>query len=248
MPIRKASDVCTIDEYNKLRDIQKRFERRSSLSESQRTKLAEDLRAWEPKITSIAWWIEYAEQPQNRKAVSYTVRDNIRILERVICGYSITPDWLKQADIYNAHLFSYDCDTISKNAAYWFHGFVLRLDREFQTRVFKQATEALKAIASNAHQIPDLLRLSSYKVQPQTRIQAEQKVEENKASTTIPLEYQSAPMSQKTLARQWGGDMTAKKLSGLMKSGRVRSEKLNRQTYIFDTRDLPKRATKEITK
>lgn len=62
----------------------------------------------------------------------------------------------------------------------------------------------------------------------------------------IPEERKSPPMSIKRMAECWGGDMTPKKLSGMIKSGRVKTEKFNRQTYIFDTKDLSPEAKRKI--
>lgn len=49
----------------------------------------------------------------------------------------------------------------------------------------------------------------------------------------------SAPMSKKDVADAWGGDMTVKKLSRLMASGKVRYAELNRETFMFCRDDVP---------
>ena len=63
--------------------------------------------------------------------------------------------------------------------------------------------------------------------------------EDVSASQEIPPEYRSAPLSLKRMAELWGGDMTAKKLRAMIDNHRIRVEKINRQTFVFDTRDLP---------
>jgi hypothetical protein len=55
----------------------------------------------------------------------------------------------------------------------------------------------------------------------------------------IPLPSPSAPMSKKNAADAWGGDMTEKKLTGFMASGKVRYKELNRETFIFCLDDMP---------
>ena len=52
----------------------------------------------------------------------------------------------------------------------------------------------------------------------------------------------SVPLTKRKAAKLWGGDMTSKKLTGLMKSGTVRYTEINRQTFQFccdDARGLP---------
>jgi len=49
----------------------------------------------------------------------------------------------------------------------------------------------------------------------------------------------SAPMSKKNAADAWGGEMTEKKLTNLMKRHRVRFRELNRETFIFCLDDMP---------
>ncbi len=64
----------------------------------------------------------------------------------------------------------------------------------------------------------------------------------------IPSEYQSPPVSIKYAAACIGGDMTPKKLAKNIESGGIRAKKLNRQTYIFDTRKLSKDAAQKLKK
>ena len=68
------------------------------------------------------------------------------------------------------------------------------------------------------------------------------------SDTVIPPERQSPPVSIQRMANCWGGDMTAKKLSGMIRSGRVKAKKLNRQTFIFDTKYLSPETIKQIKK
>lgn len=49
----------------------------------------------------------------------------------------------------------------------------------------------------------------------------------------------SAPISKKDAADAWGGDMTVKKLTELMTSGKVRFRQLSRQMFIFCRDDVP---------
>jgi len=63
------------------------------------------------------------------------------------------------------------------------------------------------------------------------------------ASQEIPPEFRSAPLSLRRMAELLRGDMTAKKLRAMIDNGRPRVEKINRQTFVFDTRDLPKYAS-----
>ena len=55
----------------------------------------------------------------------------------------------------------------------------------------------------------------------------------------IPPEFKTSPTTLTRLVDLWGGDMTLSKLRGIIKNKRIRFNRLNRQTYIFDTRDLP---------
>ena len=64
------------------------------------------------------------------------------------------------------------------------------------------------------------------------------KQDDTEENNTIPSEYQTSPVTMKELAKVWGG-MTTRKLSVLMKSGLKKFKKINRQTYVFDTRYLP---------
>lgn len=66
------------------------------------------------------------------------------------------------------------------------------------------------------------------------------------ASHGIPPEYRSAPLSLKRMAELWGGDMTAKKLRTMIDNGQMPVEKINRQTFVFDTRNLPDRIAGEM--
>jgi len=68
---------------------------------------------------------------------------------------------------------------------------------------------------------------------------AKKKQEEPPASARIPPKYRSAPLSLTRMADLWGGDMTAKKLSAMVKNQRIHVKEINRQTFVFDTRDLP---------
>lgn len=54
----------------------------------------------------------------------------------------------------------------------------------------------------------------------------------------------SPPLSKKAAVAYWGGDMTVKKLTGLMKSGRIQFHELNRQTFIFCRDNVPNLPTK----
>lgn len=49
----------------------------------------------------------------------------------------------------------------------------------------------------------------------------------------------SVPLCKNEAATAWGRDMTVKKLSSLMKSGKIRYLELNRQTFIFDRDQIP---------
>jgi hypothetical protein len=55
----------------------------------------------------------------------------------------------------------------------------------------------------------------------------------------IPFANPSAPLSKKNTADAWGGDMTVKKLSKLMNSGKVKFVKLTRETFVFCRDDIP---------
>lgn len=71
---------------------------------------------------------------------------------------------------------------------------------------------------------------------------------EERASTAskIPPKHRSAPLSLKRMAALHGGDMTARKLKAMIKNGRFRVETINRQTFVFDTRDLPNYVVEEM--
>lgn len=64
--------------------------------------------------------------------------------------------------------------------------------------------------------------------------------DQSSSSPTIPLPNPSTPLTIKRAAEHWGGDMTFRKLRGLMDSGKVRFHKINRQTFIFSRDDIPK--------
>ncbi len=49
----------------------------------------------------------------------------------------------------------------------------------------------------------------------------------------------SAPLSKKEAAAAWGGSMTVKKLTMLMKSGKIKYKELDRQTFIFCRDQIP---------
>lgn len=71
-------------------------------------------------------------------------------------------------------------------------------------------------------------------------------VAEKNDSFEIPPEHKSPPVTLSKLSDYWGGDMTPFKLRGILKNNRLRYNKLNRQTYEFDLRDLPKQAVQKL--
>lgn len=75
---------------------------------------------------------------------------------------------------------------------------------------------------------------------------AKMQSELNNSLSKIPPENRTAPVSLKRMAECWGGDMTPKKLKGLIKSGLVTAAEMNRQTYVFDATLLPESAVKAI--
>ena len=74
----------------------------------------------------------------------------------------------------------------------------------------------------------------------------EQPTKPNPDLETIPAERRTAPTSLTRMAEAWGGDMTPKKLRGLIGSGRIKTIELNRQSYIFDKDLLPKEAIEKL--
>lgn len=56
----------------------------------------------------------------------------------------------------------------------------------------------------------------------------------------------SLSMSKNEAAAMWGGDMTVKKLTGRMKAGKLRAEKINRQSWFFCLDDFPPNARKKL--
>jgi len=64
----------------------------------------------------------------------------------------------------------------------------------------------------------------------------------------IPGEHRTSPMSKQELARLWGPEMTAKKITAMIKAGNLKAIKQSRQTFIFDTNDLPQRVRDRLDK
>ncbi len=67
----------------------------------------------------------------------------------------------------------------------------------------------------------------------------EKTTKQNAGTAKLCFSNSSSPLSKKAAAAYWGGDMTVKKLTGLMESGQIRFYKLNRQTFIFCRDDVP---------
>jgi len=74
----------------------------------------------------------------------------------------------------------------------------------------------------------------------------EKELDETEENNTIPFEYQTPPVSKKQLTYAWGGEMTVKKLTSLMVSDRLRYKKFNRQSFVFDKRQLTTEAVKKL--
>jgi len=64
----------------------------------------------------------------------------------------------------------------------------------------------------------------------------------------IPPESRTSPLSLTRMAQYWGGDMTAKKIRALIRSGRLKAIELNRQSFVFDTEYLPKKVIEKVSK
>lgn len=58
----------------------------------------------------------------------------------------------------------------------------------------------------------------------------------------------SPPMSQTELAELWGGSMTQKTISSMIKSHALRAIPMSRQTFIFDKSQLPPRVINTLSK
>lgn len=90
------------------------------------------------------------------------------------------------------------------------------------------------------------LRESIMKAEALLRTKPASKHQDTSAANNIPPEHRSAPLSLKRMAELYGGDMTTKKLRAMIDNGRVHVEKINRQTFIFDMRDLPGYVAEEM--
>ena len=64
----------------------------------------------------------------------------------------------------------------------------------------------------------------------------------------IPGVHRTSPMSKKELAELWGGDVTPKKLQKMLNAGALHCEKLSRQSFVFDKRDLPQHVLDRLRK
>lgn len=107
-------------------------------------------------------------------------------------------------------------------------------------------TKALPPVADwpmwQIHRDGDSLRyqLLAEQKEAEKPAEAEQKTDlPKKLEADIPAAHRSPPLSLTRMAECWGGDMTPKKLRNMIKSGSLRVIKLNRQTYVFDTKYLP---------
>jgi len=58
----------------------------------------------------------------------------------------------------------------------------------------------------------------------------------------------SPPMSQTELAELWGGSMSQKTISSMIKSHALRAIPMSRQTFIFDKSQLPPRVINTLSK
>jgi len=97
----------------------------------------------------------------------------------------------------------------------------------------------------NALDIPHL-RESIEKVRSLLRNETTENHRDASASQEIPCEHRSAPLSLKRMAELWGGDITAKKLRAMIDNRRLHVDRINRQTFVFDTRDLPSYVVEEM--
>ena len=64
----------------------------------------------------------------------------------------------------------------------------------------------------------------------------------------IPPERKSTPLNLIRMAQYWGGDMTVKKIRSMINGGQLRVIKINRQSFIFDTKLLPKHVIEKVKK
>lgn len=240
---RKTSQICTTEQYWKLKSIHRRFERRSSLSEYQKTMLAADLRASFYKIREIIWRLEYAEHTQHRKTISYRVEDNLKIFEKLIYGDEITWNWLVEEDICKPGPKTKaekerKKDQRVKDAKRWFHEFMLTLDNEFGSILRQKALNTIAdTLGTMQAAIKPVAETDQYTQIRETDLQINQDSQYQKKSQKIPQNYRSSPVSLKRMSECIGGDMTPKKLRVLINNGVIKVMEYNRQTFFFDTRD-----------
>lgn len=251
----KTTQICTTEQYWKLKSIHRRFERRSSLSEYQKTALAADLRASFYKIREIIWWLAYAayaEHPQHRKTISYRVEDNLKILEKLIYGDEITWDWLVEEAICKPGPKTKSekerkQDQRVKDAKRWFHEFMLTLDKEFGPILRQKALETISgSLGKIQAAIKPVGQTNQLTQVRETGLQITQDSQYKKKSQKIPKNHRSSPVTLKRMSECIGGDMTPKKLRVMINNRTIRVMQMNRQTFIFDTRDWSDEAVKKL--
>jgi len=96
------------------------------------------------------------------------------------------------------------------------------------------ANALLKAIGSPVRLTDDLLM-------PRRQVDGGAKQRQSRPQQ-VEIESPSAPISKGKAAELWGGQMTTDKLTAMLNSGKLRYQRLNRQTFIFERaqiRNLP---------
>ena len=71
---------------------------------------------------------------------------------------------------------------------------------------------------------------------------------DKEAQKEIPPERKTVPLSLSRMAQYWGGDMTPIKIKSMINTGILKVIKLGRQSFIFDTKLLPKHVIEKVTK
>ncbi len=71
---------------------------------------------------------------------------------------------------------------------------------------------------------------------------------QNSKDQDIPPERRSTPLTITRMAQYWGGDVTYKKIRAMMNNGKLKFIEMGRQSFIFDTKYLPKHVIEKVSK
>jgi hypothetical protein len=132
---------------------------------------------------------------------------------------------------------------------------------KYLTERFGEEDDALGNWPRDWHECPEAFELWKARIREFRMVRAKQSLDDvrsiaeeqaKKETVTdspdieIPPERRSAPLSLTRMAQYWGGEMTPRKLKAMIGGGSLKAKQLNRQTFVFDTKDLPEKVIEKV--